>query len=133
MINFQANGSVQATRLSSWAGNATLQWTRNRDDVSTTPWLNSGSVNVVYRHERVFRIPLLRFSSELRLLTEDLALAREDEFTKDRRETAAWINRLDYLIGRSQITLRGQVSQVDGRQYQLLYLQVRRYFGRFAR
>ncbi len=132
LINFQANGSVQATRLSSWAGNATLQWTRNRDDVSTTPWLNSGSVNVVYRRERVFRIPLLRFSSELRLLTEDLALAREDEFSKNRRETAAWINRLDYLIGRTQITLRGQVSQVDGRRYQLLYLQVRRYFGRFA-
>jgi hypothetical protein len=101
--------------------------------VSTTPWLNSGSLNVVYRHERVFRIPLLRFSSELRLLTEDLALAREDEFSKNRRETAAWINRLDYLIGRTQLTLRGQVSRVDKRQYQLLYLQVRRYFGRFAR
>jgi hypothetical protein len=47
MINFQANGAVQATRLSSWAGNATLQWSRNRDDAATTPWLNSGSVNVV--------------------------------------------------------------------------------------
>ncbi len=132
MINFQANASVQATRLSSLAGNATLQWTRNRDDVSTTPWLNSGSVNAVYRHERAFRIPLLRFSSELRLLTEDLALAREDEIGTNRRETAAWINRLDYLIGRTQITLRGQVSRVDSRDYQLLYLQIRRYFGRFA-
>jgi len=132
MINFQANGSVQATRLSSWAGNATLQWTRNKNDVAATPWLNSGSVNVVYRHERVFRIPLLRFSSELRLLTEDLALAREDEFSKNRRETAAWINRLDYLIGRLQLSLRGQVSQIDGRHYQLLYFQARRYFGRFA-
>ena len=66
------------------------------------------------------------------LLTEDLAFAVEDEFSKNQRETAAWINRLDYLIGRTQLSLRGQVSQIDGRHYQLLYFQARRYFGRFA-
>ncbi|UCH46586.1 MAG: hypothetical protein JSU95_10700 [Betaproteobacteria bacterium] len=133
LVNFQANGNVQASRLSSWSGNATVQWSRNSNDASTTPWLMSGSVNLVYRHERVFRVPLLRFSSELRMLTEDLAVAGEDEFSNNRRETVAWINRLDYLIGRTQMSLRGQVSQVDGRDYSLLFLQVRRYFGRFAR
>lgn len=133
MVNFQANGDIQATRLSSWAGNATLQWTRNADELSSSPWLMSGSVNVVYRHERVFRVPLLRFSSELRLLTEDLATGRQDEFTRDKRETAAWINRLDYLIGRTQVSLRGQVSEVDSKRYSLIYLQIRRFFGSFAR
>ncbi len=132
LVNLQANGNVQASRLSSWSGNATLQWTRNSNATSTTPWLMSGSANLVYRHERVFRVPLLRFSSELRLVTEDLAVAREDEFSNDRRETVAWINRLDYLIGRTQISLRGQVSKVDNRRHDLLFLQVRRYFGRFA-
>jgi hypothetical protein len=132
MVNLQANGSVQATRVSSWTGSASLQWTRNSNDTATSPWLNSGSANLIYRNERVFRVPLLRFSSELRFVTEDVVLFRANVFNESRRETAAWINRFDYRIGRAQVSLRGQISQVDGDDYSLVFLQLRRYFGRFA-
>ncbi|MBL8535237.1 MAG: hypothetical protein JNL33_15425 [Betaproteobacteria bacterium] len=131
LANLQGNGRYQASRLSSWQGNVTLQATHN-ETTSNAPWVSSLSANLTYQRERAFNVPLLRFTSEFRALSDDLATATMDRFVIERRARWVWTNRLDYIVGRTQINLRGAISDVEGRRQTLVYLQLRRYFGQQA-
>ena len=51
-------------------------------------------------------------------------------FETEPRATWSWSNRFDYTIGRVQLSLRGLVSEVDGRGYRSVFFHARRYFGR---
>lgn len=133
LLNVQVNGRAQFDRLSSWQGNLTWQMSRNSTMAGQSPWVTSTSANLTYQRERVFGQPLLRFTSEFRAISDDLANATQDRFVVQRRARWTWTSRLDYLIGRTQISLRGALADVDGRRQTLLYLQVRRYFGQQAR
>jgi len=133
IVNLQASGTQQVSRFSSWNGSLTAQTTRNTAVGLSTPWNGSASADVTFLHEKLFGVPLLRFSSQLRLLTDDLVTAVNDSINTQRKETVAWTNRLDYILGRTQLTLRGSVAEVDGRRYDLLYFQLRRFFGTLPR
>lgn len=133
MVNLQASGTQQVSRFSSWNGSLTGQMTRNVAPGVSSPWTSSASADITYRHEKVFGVPLLRFSSQLRVLTDDLIIALNDRIATERKETASWTNRLDYTVGRTQLTLRAAVTEVDGKRYGLLHFQLRRFFGALPR
>lgn len=133
LINLQVNGRLIVSRYASWQGNLTVQTSHNDATVLRSPWVTSTSANVTYQRDRLFGVPLLRFTSEFRALSDDLANATQDRFILERRARWSWTNRLDYTVGRMQLSLRGAVGEVDGRRQTLVYLQVRRFFGQPAR
>ena len=132
LVNLQVNGRLMLSRLSSWQGNVTVQTTHNDTTTFQSPWVTSTSANITYQRERVFNVPLMRFTSEFRALSDDLANATQDRFILERRARWSWTNRLDYTVGRIQLSLRGAIGEVDGRRQTLIYFQVRRFFGQPA-
>lgn len=130
LINLQGSGVLQTSRFSAWSGNITWQMSRSTANGVSSPWLNSLSAYLNFQRDRVFGVRLLRFTSELRALSDDLAVASADTTATDRRETLSWSNRLDYIVGRTQMSLRAAVSEVDGRRYTVAQFLLRRYFGR---
>lgn len=130
LINAQASGVYQASRYTVWSANLTYQLSRSTSDGTSSPWLTSASGYLNYQRDRLFGVRLLRFTSELRALTDDLAVVSTDSTTLDRRETLSWTNRLDYIVGRTQTSLRAALSEVDGRRYTVVQFLLRRYFGR---
>lgn len=129
LLNLQAAGRYQITRLAGWQGSLTVQSTHSEAPGAATPWVTNASASIVYRHERLFGIPLLRFTSEFRALSDELAQSTRDGFSLDHRARWLWSNRLDYVVGRLQISVRGSVGEVDGRGQTLLFFMVRRYFA----
>ncbi|MFO1318600.1 MAG: hypothetical protein U1F52_03205 [Burkholderiales bacterium] len=129
MFNLQLSGRHQITRLAGWQGSLTLQSTRTSSAGAASPWVSNTSATVTYRHERLFGVPLLRFTSEFRALSDELAQSTRDGFSLDHRARWVWSNRLDYIVGRLQFTVRGSVGEVEGRRQGLMFLQVRRYFS----
>ncbi|MFN0316307.1 MAG: hypothetical protein ACKVQA_14880 [Burkholderiales bacterium] len=130
MVNFQVTGTHQISRQSSWTGNVTAQSAASSNQGARTPWLSAGSANITYHHFRALNIPRLRFSSELRAMSEGLAQAvAQDGFSTEQRELWSWANRFDYTIGLTQLSLRGQVQETEGNQGWLLNFLLRRYFG----
>lgn len=130
LVNVQASGVYQSSRFSAWSGNVSYQLSRSTSDAVAGPWLTSGSAYVNYQRDRLFGVRLLRFTSELRALTDDLAVASTDSASLERRETLSWTNRLDYIVGRTQMSLRGALSEVDGQRFTVAQFLLRRYFGR---
>ena len=129
LVNLQAAGRYQITRLAGWQGSLTVQSTHSDSPGATTPWVTSTSASIVYRHERLFGVPLLRYTSELRVLSDELAQSTRDGFSLDHRARWLWSNRLDYIVGRLQFSVRGSVGEVDGRGQALVFFMVRRYFS----
>ena len=82
----------------------------------------------MYRHDRVFGVPRLRFLSEIRA-TDQAIVEQEEAYLLPATETLSWDNRLEYLIGRLRITLGYRVSQVNGNRVQVAGLRVQRDFG----
>lgn len=128
MINLQASGNLPAGRLGSWTGNLTIQATRQSVStlVSTTdpfnPYLyttinngvvTSSSGSISYQNQQFFGVRRLNFTSDLRLNSQALLplLGSEQD-----RETAAWQNRLNYSIGRTQLQLNMVISSTSGQK-----------------
>lgn len=129
LINVQATGRYQVNRLAGWQGSLTAQSTRTQTPRAALPWVTNTSASLTYRHERLFGVPLLRFTSELRVLSDELAQSTRDGFSLDYRARWIWSNRFDYIVGRLQFSLRGSVGEIEGRREGLLFFQVRRYFS----
>lgn len=123
LINFQASSNLPASEYSSWAGNLTIQAVRqstNTLDFNTDPFNsqtdtapNSGFVttssgSISYQNQRAFGVRRLRFVSDLRLNSQ--ALLPLLGSVRD-QETAAWDNRLDYAIGRTQLRVSALISR----------------------
>lgn len=125
IINFQASSNLRAGLYSSWTGNLTLQAIRQSPVVITDPfdprsnilvsaeapekgYTSSSNGSISYQNQRVFGVRRLRFVSDLRLNSEALLplLGNAKE-----RETAAWENRLDYSIGRTQLRMSATISR----------------------
>jgi hypothetical protein len=64
--------------------------------------------SLTYQHQRVFGVRRLRFVSDLRLNSQALLplLGGPQD-----QETAAWENRLDYSIGRTQLRLNMLIAR----------------------
>lgn len=129
LLNLQGSGRYQVNRLAGWQGSVTVQATRSESPQADVPWVTNTSASITYRHERVFGVPLLRFTSEWRALSDELAQSTRDGFSLDHRARWTWTNRLDYIVGRLQFSVRESVGEVDGRAQALVFFMVRRYFS----
>ena len=128
LVNFQVSSNLPMSESANWNGSLTLQmmrqgnngtyYTSSNGGVST-----SGSGAVSYQNQRLFGLRNLRFGSDLRLniqaqQTQSLQqtqLSPQSPFTylesRTNQEVAAWSNRVDYSIGRTQIRLNASISQ----------------------
>ena len=127
MANLQATSSLPTSGQSSWSGSLTIQAVRQSANVrperldpldptgnpfASTPsasddFVINSSGAISYQNQRVFGVRRLRFTSELRLNSDaflPLLGSVKDE------QLASWDNRLDYLIGRTQLRLITQIS-----------------------
>jgi hypothetical protein len=130
MINFQASSNLPTGSFTSWSGNLTIQAVRQggnrmpvfnqnpaagteqsvllvrRQDDDRFHVTSSGSLT--YQNYRAFGVRQLRFISDLRLNGQ--ALLPLFGGPQD-QEMAAWDNRLEYYIGRTQFRLSGLVAR----------------------
>ena len=123
LINLQASSNLPTGEYSSWTGNLTIQGVRqeyailgNTNELGIFQQNSSGEEGFVttsggsltYQHQRVFGVRRLRFMSDLRLNSQALLplLGGPQD-----QETAAWENRLDYSIGRTQLRLNMLIAR----------------------
>lgn len=113
LVNFQASSNLPTGRFSIWTGNFTIQSTRQgrKPGVSTTEFekgfVTSSSGSISYQNQRLFGYRRLRFTSDLRLNSD--ALLPLFGSAAD-QELAAWDNRVDYAVGRTQLRLNFLIS-----------------------
>lgn len=119
MINFQASSNLPTGPNSSWNGNLTIQSTRQgRDPLSapavtsvneaaTRDFVTNSSGSLTYQNQRMFGVRRLRFTSDLRLNGQSLLPIFG---SSQSQELAAWENRLEYAIGRTQLRLNFMIS-----------------------
>ena len=140
MANLQVSGTWDISRNSQLVGNLTAQWVSTqsapRDPLApgsfglpSAKQVSTGlGADILYRHDRVFGVPRLRFVSELR--ATDQAIVEQDQaYLLPATETLSWDNRLEYLIGRLRVTLGYRLAEVNGNRVQVAGLRVQRDFG----
>lgn len=123
MANFQISSNLQSVWNGTLAGNLTIQATRQSptplpvvagSTISESPNTSFRAVDttstgsLTYQTPRLFGIRRLRFVSDLRLNSK--ALLPVLGSVKD-EETAAWENRLDYMIGRTQFRMTTLIAK----------------------
>lgn len=131
LINLQASRNQQLSRLSSLNGNLTVQASRSRTDGDSDSgnWTTVASIDVLYRHHRFLGVPRLELTSELNFRSENLIPLFESAQGEDESQDRVWRNRLDYRIGRLEMSLRAHLNETDGQMNKVIYFQVRRNFG----
>lgn len=118
LVNLQASSNLAAGAFSSWSGSLTIQ--AARQGMATLAgaaalqapqgdhFLPTSSAALSYQNGRLFGVRHLRFSSDLRLNGQALLPllgGGQDQ------ETAAWDNRIDYLIGRTRLRVNALVAR----------------------
>ncbi|NMM05023.1 hypothetical protein [Polaromonas sp.] len=123
LINLQASSNLPTGEYSSWTGNLTIQGVRQEFAIlgNTTElgilqqnsseqhgFVTTSGGSLTYQHQRVFGVRRLRFVSDLRLNSQALLplLGGPQD-----QETAAWENRFDYSIGRTQLRLNMLIAR----------------------
>jgi hypothetical protein len=129
LINFQASSNLPTSSYSGWTGSLTVQVVRQgrtameRDVQADESNATSASGSLSYQTQRLFGGRNLRFGSDLRLNIQSQqsqrALLSQQSFlsqleSRSDQETAAWVNHLDYAIGRTQLRLQLMVSRTSG-------------------
>jgi hypothetical protein len=122
LINFQASSNLQTGPNSSWNGNFTIQSTRQGKDplpvsaaasaatsneVPNQDFVTNSSGSLTYQNQRMFGVRRLRFTSDLRVNGQSLLPIFGSSKSQ---ELAAWENRLEYAIGRTQLRLNFTIS-----------------------
>ncbi len=137
LVNLQLSGNYQVDRWHGWSGDLTVQRVLQRAiTAEPVPVLgfrrerlitHSASGEVTWRAQRVFGVPRLRFQSRVRLSTDtqtsDIVLLALPD-----RESAVWENRLDYLVGRLELSATLRLSKTDELWRELLLLRLQRNF-----
>jgi hypothetical protein len=134
LINLQATRSHELSRYSSWAGNLTVQRTRSRSEApgmqlgtaADTGWRTVVSADLLYARQRLFGVPRLNFTSQLRANRDEVI---EPFGPPTQRESFAWENRLDYGYGRLELRGVARVADIDDRRHLLLMVRALRRFG----
>ena len=123
MVNLQLSSNLATGSYSSWSGNLTLQAIRQSVFVPGDPndplgprahaalgknTIATSSGSLSYQNTRLFGLARLRFGSDLRLNSQALLplLGKAQD-----QQTAAWENRLDYAIGRTQLRVSLMISR----------------------
>jgi hypothetical protein len=124
LVNLQANRSETMTRNSSLSGDVTIQASRqgtgNAPRTSTTT--TSASLN--YAQQRLFGMPRLDFTSELRIYGDALPLAVGPQTQASR----SWSNHLGYTIGRLETMVEAVFAESNHINQSTLLFRMRRVF-----
>lgn len=126
MINLQAGLDIEVNHNSSWTGNLTMQAARSSDGQMMSPFISSSSANLGYRNQRMFNIPRMIFKSDLRMASKSLMPVLANTQAEP---TLYWANNLTYNLGRMQMRLEGDLSQVQNVTSTLIMFTVTRSFG----
>ena len=122
-INLQASSNLPIDEYSSLTGNLTIQGVRQSSTIIGNTsgfgiseqnvnekhgFVTTSSGSLTYQQQRLFGIRRLRFVSDIRLNSQALLplLGGPQD-----QETAAWENRIDYAIGRTQLRLNVLISR----------------------
>ena len=137
LFNFQLSGSFEFDNRRSLTGDFTWQQTWQEDAARFDGFgrlANSrndsrgASGEVIYRHQRLWGLPRLRFESRLKL-AQDVLNQPGTLLSIPDRETKLWENRLDWSVGRIDMQAILRLSQVDGRQREAFLFRIQRNFG----
>lgn len=133
LINLQASRNTQLSRGSFWAGSLTLQATRQSSAASPAGGFNTfTSGNLVYQHQRAFGIPRLRYYANLTVSSQQFASRLTGDVNAPReRISSSFENRLDYTIGRTDLSLTARIAEIDGQRNGLIFFRLNRQFGGF--
>jgi hypothetical protein len=138
LFNFQLSGNFEFDRNRSLGGDLTYQ--RSKQRASDQPQLDGtvtlgeatstrgASGEIVYRHQRLFGIPRLLFTSRLKL-AQDVLNQPGTIATIPDRETRLWESRLDWSIGRLDSQLVFRLSELEHRRRNFLMWRIQRSFG----
>ena len=135
MLNFQLSSNQPLSNKSSLNGNLTMQSTRQivgTNSISGSipggsgDFVTTSSADLNYNHQRAFGIPRLRFVSVIRLNGNAFLpiLSGPQDM-----EQKSWENRLDYSIGRTQLTLSERMSVSNGMNNTSIWFTLKRQFG----
>jgi hypothetical protein len=137
LFNFQLSGNFEFDRNRTLGGDLTFQ--RSRQRTSDQPQLDGSVITgertasrgasgeIVYRHQRLFGVPRLLFTSRLKLAQDVLNQPGTIASIPD-RETRLWENRLDWSVGRLDTQLVLRFSQVDHKRRDFLMWRIQRSF-----
>jgi hypothetical protein len=136
LVDLQYSLQGNLTRDSNWNLNTTVQYglrnqTKPPNLVNESKSL-SYSISAAYRRANLFDVPLLNFSSDFQLQSEDFQ--SEDPFDPDfdvdrQRVSSSWRNRLDYRVGMLHVQGDLGLHEVQGKWFASFRLTARRYFG----
>lgn len=138
LVNLQWSRRTQITRLASWSGNVTLQFTRSdvQNDVLSAPgatpdtgWQRFANGSLSYEQQRFWGVPRLRFTVLAGLSTQQLERRSAGDIDAPLHRVSRSLEaRLDYQIGRLDARLSARVAQVDERRVASLIARVQRRF-----
>jgi hypothetical protein len=132
LLNLQASLNQISGSRSSWNGNLTLQGTRQvTPDAPDGGFDFNASGDLTYQNSRFFGINRLRFISQFKV--NDTRFSERNsgqlEAISRNRESRSWDNRLEYAIGRTNLSLGLRFAEVEGEARYLLQLKLTRFFG----
>lgn len=123
LFNMQANRSQTMTRNSSLTGDITLQSTRQGLAGSRTT-LTTTNAGINYSHQRIFGVPRLDFSSDLRLMGNGLPMTTAPQSPVSR----SWTNQLGYTVGSLEALVQGIIAEYNNINQSILLFRLRRTF-----
>ena len=130
IVNFQLSRTQSLSRTSSLSGNITFQTSRQvsvgEDDAD---WQPSSSINVSYLQQRFFGVPNLRFRSTFRAFTDAYFPVLDEPEGLNERENLEWENRLEYSIGKLDLRLISEYSEIEEEGRNLILFQAIRRLG----
>jgi hypothetical protein len=137
LVNLQWSRRTQLSRLSSWSGNVTLQYTRS--DASFDPasggtsvdtgWQRFANGTLSYEQQRFWGIPRLRFTVLAGLSTQQLERRSAGDIDAPLERVSRSLEaRWDYQIGRLDARLSMRAARVDERSVASIVARVQRRF-----
>jgi len=124
LVNFQASRSETMTRNSSLSGDVTIQATRQGTGTAPRTSSNTTSATVNFAQQRIFGIPHLDFTSELRIYGNGLPVAVGPQTEASR----SWSNHLGYSIGRLELMTEANFAESNHINQSTLLFRARRSF-----
>jgi hypothetical protein len=139
LVNLQWSQRTQLTRLSSWSGNVTLQFTRSRAnaDPLSSPgapaqdgsWQRFATATLSYEQQRFWGVPRLRFTVLGGLSTQQVDRRSDGDINAPLDRVSRSLEaRLDYVIGRLEARLSARAARVDDRSVASIIARVQRRF-----
>jgi hypothetical protein len=140
LVNLQWSRRTQLSRLASWSGNVTLQFSRStaRDDrpssapslVTTDPgWQRFATGHLSYEQQRFWGVPRLRFTLLAGVSTQQIERRSAGDIDASLERVSRSIEaRWDYQIGRLDARLSARAAHVDDRSVASLVARVQRRF-----